>query len=71
LAGLKTYHGIIGGLAGFQAYQIGNRPLLLLAILLILIGIQLLMMGFLGEMIMRIYYETRDKPIYHVRQVLD
>ncbi len=71
LAGLKIYHGIIDGWVGFQAYQIGNRPLLLLAIVLILIGIQLLMMGFLGEMIMRIYYETGDKPIYHVRQVLD
>ncbi len=71
LAGLKIYHGILGGWSGFQAYQIGNRPLLLLAILLILIGIQLLMMGFLGEMIMRIYYETGDKPVYHVRQILD
>ncbi len=71
MAGTKIYHGIIGGWTGFQAYQIGNRPLLLLAILLIVIGVQLLMMGFLGEMIMRIYYESRDKPTYHVRQVLD
>ena len=71
LAGLKIYHGIIGGWDGFKAYQIGNRPLLLLAILLIVIGVQLLMMGFLGEMIMRIYYEARDKPIYYIRQVLD
>ncbi len=71
LAGEKIYHGIIGGWIGFQAYQIGNRPLLLLAILLIVIGVQLLMMGFLGEMIMRIYYESRDKPIYHIRQVLE
>jgi glycosyltransferase involved in cell wall biosynthesis len=71
LAGEKIYHGIIGGWAGFQAYQIGNRPLLLLAILLIVIGVQLLMMGFLGEMIMRIYYESRDKPTYYIRQILD
>jgi len=71
LAGSKIYHGIIGGWRGFQAYQIGNRPLLLLSILLIVIGVQLLMMGFLGEMIMRIYYESRDKPIYYVKQVLD
>jgi glycosyltransferase involved in cell wall biosynthesis len=71
LACLKIYHGIIGGWIGFQAYQIGNRPLLLLSILLIVIGIQLLMMGFLGEMIMRIYYETGNKPIYHVRRILD
>jgi len=71
LAALKIYHGVIGGWEGFRAYEIGNRPLLLLAILLIVIGVQLLMMGFLGEMIMRIYYEARDKPIYYIRQVLD
>ena len=71
LALLKIYHGIIGGWDGFRAYEIGNRPLLLLSILLIVIGVQLLMMGFLGEMIMRIYYESRDKPIYHIRQILE
>jgi glycosyltransferase involved in cell wall biosynthesis len=71
LAGTKIYHGIVGGWIGFQAYQIGNRPLLLLSILLIVIGVQLLMMGFLGEMIMRIYYESRDKPTYYIKQVLD
>lgn len=71
LAGTKIYHGIVGGWLGFQAYTIGNRPLLLLAILLILIGVQLLMMGFLGEMIMRIYYETGQKPTYYIKQVLE
>jgi hypothetical protein len=71
LALVKIYNGIIGGWKGFHAYEIGNRPLLLLAILLILIGVQLLMMGFLGEMIMRIYYESRDKPTYYIRQYLD
>lgn len=71
LAGFKIYHGIIGGWEGFRAYEIGNRPLLLLAILLIVIGVQLLMMGFLGEMIMRIYYESHDKPTYYIKQVLE
>jgi len=71
LAFLKFYQGIIGGWEAFHAYEIGNRPLLLLAILLIVIGVQLLMMGFLGEMIMRIYYESSDKPTYHIREKLD
>jgi hypothetical protein len=71
LALSKIYNGIINGWEGFHSYEIGNRPLLLLAILLIVIGVQLLMMGFLGEMIMRIYYEARDKPIYFIRQKLD
>jgi hypothetical protein len=71
LAFLKIYQGIIGGWEAFHAYEIGNRPLLLLAILLIVIGVQLLMMGFLGEMIMRIYYESSDKPTYYIREKLD
>lgn len=51
--------------------NIGTRPLLLLAILLIVVGIQLLTMGLLGEMVMRAYYETQRKPIYHIRNVLE
>jgi glycosyltransferase involved in cell wall biosynthesis len=71
LAFLKIYHGIIGGWDGFRGYEIGNRPLLLLSILLIVVGVQLLMMGLLGEMIMRIYYESRDKPVYYIRKILN
>jgi len=32
---------------------------------------QFLMMGLLGEMIMRTYYEAQSKPTYYVRKVLD
>jgi glycosyltransferase involved in cell wall biosynthesis len=51
-------------------YQIGERPLLLLAILLIMIGVQFLAMGLLGELVVRTYYESQSKPIYFVRTVL-
>jgi glycosyltransferase involved in cell wall biosynthesis len=71
LALAKIYNGLIGGWAGFHGYVIGNRPLLLLAILLVVVGVQFLMMGLLGEMIMRIYYEAQGKPIYTVRQILE
>jgi glycosyltransferase involved in cell wall biosynthesis len=71
LALTKIYYGLIGGWAGFHGYQIANRPLLLLAILLVVVGVQFLMMGLLGEMIMRIYYEAQGKPIYTVRQILE
>lgn len=67
----KIYHGLVEGWAGFHAYEIGNRPLLLFAVLLILLGVQFLMMGLLGEMIMRTYYEVQNKPTYYVRNVLD
>lgn len=70
MAVTKVYYGITAGWTGFHAYQIGNRPLFLLSFLLILVGMQFLMMGLLGEMIMRTYYEAGDKPTYTVRNVL-
>lgn len=51
--------------------DIGDRPLLLLSVLLMIIGVQFLSMGLLGELLARSYHETQDKPIYVVREVLD
>ncbi len=51
--------------------NIGGRPLLMLAVLLIIIGVQFVSMGFLGELMVRTYYESQDKPIYAVREMLD
>ena len=47
-----------------------NRPLLLLAILLILMGMQFIYMGLLGELQVRTYHESQKKPIYVVRRVI-
>lgn len=71
LAIAKSFAGLIGGWDAFHAYEIGNRPLLLLAFLLILVGVQFLLMGLLGEMIMRTYYEAQGKPTYFIRQILE
>lgn len=54
----------------FFEVPMGNRPLLLLAILLILMGMQFIYMGLLGELQVRTYHESQKKPIYVVRQVL-
>jgi hypothetical protein len=54
-----------------QGQNIGGRPLLLLGILLVILGVQFLSMGFLGELVVRTYFEAQDKPIYAVRDVLD
>ena len=51
--------------------SIGNRPLLLLAVLLVVIGVQLVTMGLLGEMITRTYYECQNKTIYVVREIVN
>ena len=53
-------------------YQIdlADRPLLLLAVLLVMIGIQLISLGLIGEVVVRTYHETQNKPIYTVREEL-
>ncbi len=50
--------------------SLANRPLLWLVMLLVMIGIQLVMMGLLGEMIVRTYHESQNKSIYAVREEL-
>ena len=55
----------------FYQYEIGGRPLLLLAVLLMLIGFQFITMGLLGEMLARTYHESQNKPIYVIKEVLN
>jgi glycosyltransferase involved in cell wall biosynthesis len=50
--------------------DIGGRPLLLLGALLIIVGIQLIGMGLLGEMLVRVYHESQRKPIYVIKKIL-
>lgn len=50
--------------------DIGNRPLLLLAVLAILSGVQLFGFGLLAELQMRTYHESQGRPIYRVRSTL-
>jgi hypothetical protein len=73
---------ILGGLGGLITLylatlrlvfgeSIGQRPLLLLGVLLIVLGAQLIGMGLLGEILVRVYHEGLGKSIYAVRSVLE
>ncbi len=47
----------------FLDQDIGRRPLLILSVLFVLAGIQLISTGIIAELLVRIYYRTReDKP---------
>ena len=48
-------------------HAIGGRPLLLLGVLLVLIGVQMLATGLLGELLIRIYHEPEGRPQYVLR----
>jgi glycosyltransferase involved in cell wall biosynthesis len=74
--------GILSGFLGFlislyltiqkivHGLDVGGRPLLLLGALLIIVGIQLIGMGLLGEMLVRVYHESQRKPIYVIKKIL-
>lgn len=74
--------GMLSGVAGFLIAMVmtiqklffgigmGDRPLLLLAILLMFIGLQFITFGLLGELMTRTYHEAQGKPIYVVRKAL-
>lgn len=74
--------GIVSSFLGFftalvlviqrQFFGIGlsDRPLLLLSVLLIFLGIQFITIGLLAELVVRTYHESQKKPIYYVRKVL-
>jgi dolichol-phosphate mannosyltransferase len=51
--------------------SIGNRPLLLVVVVLLLAGVQMFGFGLLAELLMRTYHESQGRPIYRVREVVE
>ena len=51
--------------------SLADRPILLLAILLIIIGIQFITIGLLAEIMARAYHESSEKSIYFIREIVD
>jgi glycosyltransferase involved in cell wall biosynthesis len=45
-----------------------DRPALLLAILMVIVGVQFISIGLLGEMLTRTYHESQDKPVYVIKE---
>jgi glycosyltransferase involved in cell wall biosynthesis len=51
----------------FTGASLANRPLLVLGGILTMLGVEVLCIGLIGEMIMRVYYEGRDRTQYVIR----
>jgi glycosyltransferase involved in cell wall biosynthesis len=62
------------GWLGFERLVLGvrlaGRPIVLLAILLAVLGVQFISIGLLGEMMVRTYHESQGKPIFRIREVI-
>jgi glycosyltransferase involved in cell wall biosynthesis len=69
--GAGTLFGLyLTALKVFYRVSLSNRPLLWLAVLLIVIGVQFFSLGLIAEMTTRTYHETQNKPIYAVREIV-
>lgn len=55
----------------FEQFSMNRNPLLILTAFLIFMGIQFIVLGLLGELNARTYYEAQGKPIYVVRERLN
>ena len=70
------FAGFLSGLATlymklFEHMSMNRNPLWILTIFLLFMGIQFIVLGLLGELNARTYYEAQGKPIYVVREKLN
>jgi glycosyltransferase involved in cell wall biosynthesis len=69
---LAMLGGLWTGVLVFEKVILGHplaaRPALLLAVLLLVVGVQFVSLGLLGEMLTRTYHEAQHKPIYVVKE---
>lgn len=65
IGGLSLAYLVIGKV--LFGMSLSDRPLLVLSVLLLIVGIQFVLFGLIGEMQTRIYHESQDKPVYYIR----
>ena len=63
--------GIYGFKNIFSGMSLADRPILLLAVLLIVAGLQFITFGLLAELQVRTYHESQDKPTYLIRNIYE
>jgi hypothetical protein len=55
----------------FFYQSLSDRPLLLLGVVLLVLGVQFIGFGLIAEMQTRTYYEVQNKPIYVIRDFIE
>ena len=55
----------------FLGASLSNRPLLLLSALLILFGTQLVIFGLLADIMVKVYYDSKERDAYSIERILN
>ncbi len=50
---------------------LSNKPSLLISVMLLIVGVQLLGIGLLGEIMIRTYYESQGKNVYSIKEMIN
>lgn len=53
------------------AERLNRNPLLLLSVLLVVVGVQFISLGLIGELLTRTYFESQGKAAYRVRRTIN
>ena len=59
------------GRSFLHGQSIVDRPLFILAVVLMMMGVQMIMLGLLAEVQVRTYHEAQDKMIFVVQEILE
>lgn len=66
---------VAGAIALYEKYAmdvfVHRNPLILLAVFLFLLGVQFILLGLLAELQMRTYYESQNKPVYTIAELVN
>lgn len=68
ISGVGVLAGIYLTILKLMGESIGGRPLLIASALMMIVGIQSIMLGMLGELMLRIYFESSNRKTYTIRE---
>lgn len=46
-----------------------NNPMFIIAMFLVFIGVSFILLGLMSELMVRVYFESRQKPIYEIKEI--
>ncbi|OGC92160.1 hypothetical protein A3D85_01880 [Candidatus Amesbacteria bacterium RIFCSPHIGHO2_02_FULL_47_9] len=53
----------------FLGVFVHNNPMFIIAMFLVFIGVSFILLGLMSELMVRVYFESRQKPIYEIKEI--
>lgn len=69
LLAILSFIGLIG-MKIFRGADMTGNPLIILVVLFLLVGVQLISIGLISEINIRTYFESQNKKIYHIKEII-